>query len=139
VVSLSAAERNLDSAQVVLNLYGVIHQHENIYRYIANFLPENKLSKLLRERLLIDVEDCSWMEGWFPDAIELVPEKYRIDFLMKVFLYLPLMSVSNVNFVKSWDASQLRNNDGAALVAWQQYLFGLASPSVRKFIKDKFN
>jgi hypothetical protein len=136
---ISEIEKNMDSNPVAFDIYGQINQHENIYRYISAFLPENKFSKLLKNRLFIKEEDCHWMEGWFPDAIDLVPHKYRIDFLSKLFQYLRPMSEKEIFFVKSWDVDVYRNNDAVALKEWQEYFIDLASPSVKNYINKNFN
>lgn len=131
---VSQIERNLDSNPVAMNIYGTINQHENIYRYIASQLPKNKFSILLENRLIIDGEDCSWMERWFPESIQLIPSKYRFEFLSRLFNYLRPMSESDIFFVKSWDVDVYRNKNNAAFMNWKSYFYNISSQSVRKFI-----
>jgi hypothetical protein len=125
---------NLDSAEVATNLYGEIYQHENIYRYICNFLPSNNVVNLLKQRVQIESENCSWMEKWFPESIELVPGKYRLNFLSKLFAFIDPMNPTEISYVKSWNANILRNVDPLPLKKWQDFLYTNASPKVKLHI-----
>lgn len=137
-VEISDLEDNLDSAEVINNIYGIIYQHENVYRYIAQFLPANKFTLLLTKRIFIASEDCRWMEKWFQESIDLVPVKYRIDFLKKIFIFFEPMSYSDVSFVKAWDASKQRNGNAEAMDKWQNYIYNTVSTHVKKHIDKTF-
>jgi hypothetical protein len=138
-IDVAGLQINLDSAQVVSNIYDIIFQHENIYRYIAKFLPENKFSKLLNSRIGINEEECIWMERWFQESVDLIPEKYRADYIVKVLGFLDPMTPLDISFVKAWDASKQRNTDQRAMDEWQYYIRDIVSDSVKKHIKKIFN
>ncbi|MCP3669845.1 MAG: hypothetical protein GY814_05340 [Gammaproteobacteria bacterium] len=140
VVVLDEIKSNLNSVEVMRNIYGHIYQHENVYRYIAQNVSSNEFLLMLQSRVVVDDEDTSWMKRWYLNAIDLIPAKYRNEYLSSVLSMTDVMTDRDISFVTSWDANLLGNKNEDALKAWQNYLDSQAlSDTVKRFINKNFH
>jgi len=130
---------NLNSTEVISNLLGERIKVENVYRYVCQFLQGDEFARNLKNRLEIEGEDCIWMERWFPDSIDLIPDKYRTSFIKNVFQFLEPMTFADIAFVKAWDINKLDRSNQARLHDWHQFLCNSVATPFKRLIESKTN
>ncbi len=128
---------NLNSREVLSNIYSQINQHENVYRYIVNNISENDLISKLKKRINIESEDTTWMERWYPRSIDLVPLKYQDEYIANIEKYIEKMSDKDIKFVENWNIDNYNTNDYESVHNWQNYIDTLITDKkLIDFLKD---
>ena len=99
------------SNEVQKKLTSLPISHENVILYsiqridlqeFGNLKPLfNKLDKKLQ---------MDFLEKWYPDSIEFVPDKYRFTIRENIFKYLEVMMPSDIKIVRNWNMNKHLEN-----------------------------
>lgn len=112
---------NINSREVILNIYPDIYRVQNIYRYIACKAVANSFIDELKKRISILQEDVSWMERWYYKTIVFIPQKYREEYSSKLSCYIEPMNENDIEFIENWEKDKYKKSE-KIIEDWQKYL-----------------
>lgn len=112
---------NINSREVILNIYPDIYRVQNIYRYIAGKAVANSFIDELKKRIGILQEDVSWMERWYYKTIVFIPQKYREEYSSKLSCYIEPMNENDIEFIENWEKDKYKKSE-KIVEDWQKYL-----------------
>lgn len=84
----------------------------------------------LQERVGSNHIDVSFTHGWYPPAMELIPEKYREFTVKAVSSFLPAMTADQMEMFQSFNVAELVDAARDSLDVFRASLIQNASPSV---------
>ena len=88
--------------------------HENVLAWaLKNPLISGEIAKKLLKRLEGSRRDLDLLSRWYPPSIELIPEKYRNDFIKILGEYIGTMSDSEIEDSKMLDISDWLGSEKA--------------------------
>ena len=91
-----------DEAKRFLSQFPI--KHENVLAYATSkYNGNHRFLNLLKARVRGDILDVDWMKYWYPKSIEIIPEKYQEDLIIKVNKLLGTMDEEMQYKLEEWN------------------------------------
>jgi len=101
----------LKSNEVQINLTKLPISHENVILYSIQRINLEEFSNLKPLHNKLDRHlNVDFLEKWYPNSIEFVPDKYRFTIRENILKYLEVMMPSDINDIKNWNMNKHLEN-----------------------------
>ena len=97
-------ERMLKRPEVQIRLSSFPISHENVIAYSIQRIDISEVEALIPLAAKLDLQqDLAFLERWYPDSIEFVPDKYRNFIRERIMEHMDPGSYEDMQRIREWD------------------------------------